>query len=92
MTEEEKKHFIEIVETIKELRLRKSEDYGTSWKIFGLMGIVYQLASKFIRIWNLTRSGKDPSNESLRDSFIDMANYAIMGAQLIDMKETESKI
>lgn len=92
MNENEKKQFIEIIETIKELRLRKSEDYGNSWKVFGLMGVVYQIMSKSIRIWNLTRNGKDPKNESLRDSFIDMANYAIMAAQLLDLNETEPKI
>lgn len=92
MNEQEKEQFIGIIESIKELRLKKSADYGNSWKIFGLMGVVYQIMSKSIRIWNLTRAGKDPKNESLRDSFIDMANYAIMAAQLIDMNETEPKI
>lgn len=92
MNENETKQFIEIIESIKELRLRKSADYGNSWKIFGLMGVVYQIMSKSIRIWNLTRDGKDPQNESLRDSFIDIANYGIMAAQLIDMEDTEPKI
>lgn len=92
MNEQEKEQFINIIESIKELRLRKSADYGNSWKIFGLMGVVYQIMSKSIRIWNLTRTGKDPKNESLRDSFIDMANYSIMAAQLLDMNETEPKI
>lgn len=92
MNEQEKEQFVTIIESIKELRLKKSADYGNSWKIFGLMGVVYQIMSKSIRIWNLTRAGKDPKNESLRDSFIDMANYAIMAAQLIDMNETEPKI
>lgn len=93
MNEQEKEQFIAIIESIKELRLRKSADYGNSWKIFGLMGVVYQIMSKSIRIWNLTKKGETtPTNESLRDSFIDMANYAIMAVQLIDMKETEPKI
>jgi hypothetical protein len=92
MTPEEEAKFIEILDGIKELRLRKSHDYGNSWKVFGLMGVVYQIASKFIRIWNLTRTGKDPKNESLRDSFVDMANYAIMAVQIIDSDEIESKL
>ena len=39
----------------------------------------------------LTKEGKEPKNESLRDTFIDMANYAIMAVQLIDMNETSDK-
>lgn len=92
MNEEETKKFIDIIESIKELRLRKSADYGNSWKIFGLMGVVYQVMSKSIRIWNLVRKETQPANESLRDSFVDMANYAIMAVQLIDMGETDPKI
>lgn len=89
MNEKEKQHFVEIIEQIKDLRLRKSADYGSSWKIFGLKGVIYQIASKFIRIWNLTGKEIIPENESLRDSFIDMANYAIMAAQLLDMGKIE---
>jgi len=89
MNEEEKKKFVEIIESIKELRLKKSEDYGTSWKVFGLDGILYQIRSKFVRIMNLTEPNKSPANESLRDSFIDLANYSIMAVQLIDSGETE---
>lgn len=90
MTEKEKEQFIAIIEGIKELRLRKSADYGNSWKVFGLIGIIYQIMSKSLRIWNLRN--KDPKNESIRDSFIDMANYSIMAVQLIDSGETEAKI
>ncbi len=92
MNEEEKQKFIEIIESIKTIRLNKSKDYGNSWKIFGLKGVQYQIASKFIRMWNLTRKGKDPHNESLRDTFLDMANYAIMAVQLIDMDLIEDTL
>jgi len=91
MNKKEIEHFIEIIESIKNLRIKKSIDYGTSWKIFGLNGILYQIRSKFVRIINLTEQEKVPENEALRDSFIDLANYAIMAVQLIDMKETNDK-
>lgn len=92
MNKEEEKKFIEIVETLKELRISKSHDYGTSWKIYGLEGILWQIRSKFIRLINLTTKGKDPKHESLRDTLLDMANYSLMGVQLIDMGYTEDMI
>lgn len=93
MNEKEKQNFLDIIESVKQLRLRKSADYGTSWKIFGLEGVLYQIRSKFVRIMNLTDKNREdaPANESLRDSFIDMANYAIMAVQLIDMNEVDDK-
>ncbi len=81
MNEKEKEEFSKIIEELKEVRLSKSADYGNSWKVFGLKGIVYQIGSKFVRIWNL--QGKKPSNEALEDSFRDIAVYGMMGMQLI---------
>lgn len=90
MNEKEIEQFKSILKEIEVLRLNKSADYGNSWKVFGLRGIIYQIGSKFIRIWNL--KDKDPKNESLRDSFRDGAVYNIMAMQLLDNDETEPKI
>ena len=90
MNEKEVESFKNILKEIEGLRLNKSADYGNSWKIFGLMGIIYQIMSKAIRIWNLRN--KDPKNESLRDSFRDIAVYGTMAMQLLDSGEIEPLI
>jgi hypothetical protein len=41
------------------------------------------------RINHLIDSGKDPENESLRDSFIDMMNYSAIGLMVLDKKWPE---
>lgn len=92
MNEKEKEQFIKLIDDLKELRLRKSADYGNSWKIFGLLGVVWQINSKYIRMQNLLDHGRDPRNEPLRDTLIDLANYCLMGVQLIDSGQTESKM
>lgn len=92
MNEKEKEQFIEIIDSLKELRINKSNDYGYAWKVWGLDGIVWQLKSKFIRMTNLVNSGKDPTNEPLVDTFKDIANYAIMAIQLIESGNTADKI
>lgn len=88
-TELELEHFFEVVEEIKQLKSRKAKDYGNSWRVFGLDGLVFQVGSKFVRIWNLTKNGKKPSNESLRDSFRDAAVYCIMAVQMLDEGKTQ---
>ncbi len=92
MNEEEAKKFIDIIEQIKDLRLMKSADYGYSWKVYGLEGVVWQLKSKFIRMTNLLNTKKNPVNEPLIDTFRDIANYAIMAIQLIESGDTDDKI
>lgn len=89
-TEQDSVHFEEICKEMAEIRNRKTADYGNSWKIMGLMGVIYQIMSKSIRIWNLRN--KEATNEPLRDSFRDLAVYAIMAIQLLDSKEIEPKI
>jgi len=93
-TEEELKkdndEFRAIWEHLSEVRAKKSADYGNSWSLFGLPGVICQIMSKAIRVWNLKNT--EPTNESLRDSFRDLAVYSVMAMMLIDRGETEPKI
>jgi hypothetical protein len=66
--------------------LKKHEDYGPK-NISGspggpLNGLRVRMHDKLARINHLMDSGATPQNESLEDSFLDLANYAII-AQLV---------
>lgn len=70
------------------LLVRKHRDYGPK-NISGspggpLNGLRVRMHDKLARINNLIDSGATPENESLRDSFIDMANYALIAMLVID--------
>jgi hypothetical protein len=72
----------------KALLLQKHEDYGPS-NISNapggpLNGLRVRIHDKSARINHLLDSGVEPKNESLRDSFLDMANYAIIALMVID--------
>lgn len=71
-----------------ELLLRKHNDYGPSNIALApggaVNGLRVRMHDKLARINHLVDSGKDPSNESLRDSFVDLANYAIIGLMALD--------
>lgn len=68
---------------LEELLLKKHEDYGPkniSDSPGGpLNGLRVRMHDKLARINNLIDNNRNPNNESLEDSFIDMANYAIIG-------------
>lgn len=85
--EKDNAKFKEITDKFVELRTRKGKDYGNSWRILGLMGITVQVVHKAIRIWNLRN--REPENEALRDSFMDIAVYSIMAMMLIDEGGTD---
>jgi hypothetical protein len=72
----------------KALLLQKHEDYGPT-NISNapggpLNGLRVRIHDKSARINHLLDSKSGPKNESLRDSFLDMANYAIIALMVID--------
>ena len=83
--------FRKVIEEIVSLKESKAGDYKNSWKALGIEGLNYQIARKFTRIW-INRNKEKLNNEVLRDSYVDLAVYAIMAIQLLDSGETEDKI
>jgi hypothetical protein len=86
------KDFLQAVSKVyteaEELLVSKHRDYGPK-NISGspggpLNGLRVRMHDKLARINNLIDSGATPENESLRDSFIDMANYALIAMLVID--------
>lgn len=70
------------------LLLSKHHDYGSkniSQSPGGsINGLRVRMHDKLARISNLYEQGNEAQHESLRDSFIDLANYALIGALVID--------
>ena len=51
-----------------------------------MIGLVVRMNDKVQRLMNLILDNKDPQNESVEDTLIDIANYAVM-AELVINKE-----
>jgi len=83
--------FKKVIDELVSLKERKSVDYENSWKALGIEGLNYQLARKFTRIW-INRHKAELQNETLRDSYVDMAVYSIMAIQLMDEHQTDDQI
>jgi hypothetical protein len=71
-----------------QLLLSKHNDYGPT-NISNapggpINGLRVRMHDKLARINHLTDSGNTPEHEALRDSFIDLANYAIIGLLVLD--------
>lgn len=82
-------HHKEICTYLNELYARKNRDYGNSFsetfKEEGFAMARIRLSDKLNRFKSLTKSGKQSvTDESIRDTLIDLANYAIMTVMEID--------
>jgi hypothetical protein len=72
----------------KHVLLTKHKDYGPKNIAFApggaLNGLRVRMHDKLSRINHLMDTGAKPQNESLKDSFLDLANYAIIAMLVID--------
>ena len=76
-------HAYNIVDEAVDILISKHEDYGPL-NILNAPGGVYngltvRLHDKISRLANLTKTGNEPNHESLRDTLIDIINYAVIG-------------
>ena len=71
-----------------ELFKAKNKDYGDSFANFGPVGVIVRMGDKINRLANITKTGVSLiKNESIRDTLIDLHNYAAMAVMLIDEKD-----
>lgn len=77
----------------EDVLVKKQNDYGPtniSRSPGGpLNGLRVRIHDKVSRINHLIDSGATPENESLKDSFLDLANYSIIAMMVLDEKWPE---
>jgi hypothetical protein len=77
-----------VFDSAGNLLLKKHHDYGPLNVAHSpggaLNGLRVRMWDKIARINNLLDSGVAPSNESLRDSFMDLMNYSAIAQMVLD--------
>lgn len=68
-----------------ELFKKKNADYGDAFANYGPIGVIVRMGDKISRLTSVTKSGVTMVNtESVRDTLIDLHNYAAMAVMLLD--------
>lgn len=71
-----------------ELFTRKNADYGDAFAKYGVIGVLMRIEDKIQRSMSITKNGVNLVNdEVLRDTLIDLHNYAEMALMLLDEKK-----
>tara|TARA_B100001094_G_C18027371_1_gene718308 strand:- start:691 stop:957 length:267 start_codon:yes stop_codon:yes gene_type:complete len=74
----------------RDLFAKKNKDYGDAFANYGPVGVLVRMGDKITRMQNITNSGITlVENEKLRDTLIDLHNYAAMAILLIDEKDSK---
>ncbi|MDO8623084.1 MAG: hypothetical protein Q7R52_02465 [archaeon] len=95
--EENQKRFNEILKEASDLRWKKFQCYGDSYKKFGTFGLAIKINDKSERLCNVIQNNelaKLIKDESLRDTVIDLLNYCVLFIDLLDeeFKELQERV
>ena len=75
-----------------ELFKKKNADYGDAFATYGPVGVLVRMGDKISRLTSVTKNGVNLVNsESIRDTLIDLHNYAAMAVMLIDSNDEKNK-
>ena len=73
----------EIQQRGLELFERKNKDYGDAFAKFGLVGVLVRIEDKIQRAISISKSGITlVDDEGLKDTLLDLHNYAAMALML----------
>ena len=70
-----------------ELFTKKNADYGDAFAKYGVIGVLMRIEDKLQRCISITKNGVNlVGDEGIRDTLIDLHNYAAMALMLMDEK------
>ena len=70
-----------------ELFAKKNIDYGDAFAKYGIIGVLMRIEDKIQRSLSISKNGVNLVNdEGMRDTLLDLHNYAAMALMLIDEK------
>lgn len=77
--------FDEQIALCRDIFLKKTKDYGTSWRVMRPKSITDQLFIKAQRIQTIEEAPQKMINEGVESEFIGLVNYAIIGLLQLKM-------
>ena len=79
----------EAINACKEIFLKKTADYGTSWRVYRTISIVDQIYIKAKRIRTIQEKGEQKIGDDIKSEFKGILNYAIIGLIQLDIDNDE---
>ena len=80
------------VKCCRDIFLKKTVDYGTSWRVLRMISILDQLYIKAKRIRTIQEKGSQRVGEDIRGEFQAIVNYGIIGLIQLELDLKTSRI
>ena len=82
----------QAIASCKNIFIRKTQDYGTSWRVLRTISIVDQLFIKAQRIRTIQEKGEQKignMGDDIRSEFVGIINYSIIGLMQLELTEDD---
>ncbi|MEO6540032.1 MAG: DUF1599 domain-containing protein [Ferruginibacter sp.] len=83
------RQYEQAVESCKEIFLKKTKDYGTSWRVYRTISVADQIYIKAKRIRTIQDKGVQKIGDDIISEFKGILNYGIIGLIQLDIKDDE---
>jgi Nucleotide modification associated domain 1 len=77
------------INNCREIFLKKTQDYGTSWRVYRTISVADQIYIKAKRIRNIQEKGIQKIDEAIDSEFQGILNYAVIGIIQLRLGEDE---
>ena len=78
-----------VIRSCKDIFLKKTADYGTSWRVYRIISVVDQIYIKAKRIRTIQEKGTQRISDDISGEFRGILNYAIIGLIQLDIHNDE---
>jgi hypothetical protein len=75
----------QAVRECRQIFLKKTADYGTSWRVYRPISVVDQIFIKASRIRNIQETKQQRIEDGIRSEFMGILNYAVIGLMQLEM-------
>ncbi len=78
-----------VIDTCRKTFLKKTADYGTSWRVYRTISVADQIYIKAKRIRNIQEGIVQKINDDIKSEFAGILNYAIIGLIQLDISNDD---
>lgn len=75
------------VRSCEDIFLKKTKDYGTSWRVYRTISVADQIYIKAKRIRTIQEKGEQKIGDDIRSEFKGILNYAVIGLIQLDLSQ-----
>ena len=79
------------IKSCEEIFIKKTKDYGTSWRVYRTISVVDQIYIKAKRIRNIQEKKLQKIDDDLLSEFKGIVNYGVIGLIQLELQDDETE-